>query len=94
MDRLLERALQEQEWGTPPILDACLAVIRSDFAQGTRLAAFLSDRPATQITAGIVPKISDQPWARDVFQKWREGNISPPVKAAITKREKNGNVSI
>lgn len=94
MDRLLDRARQEQEWGTPPILEACLAVVRADPAQGARLAAFLRERPPAQITAGIVPKIADQPWARDVFKKWREGGVSSPVKAAITKREKNGDISI
>jgi hypothetical protein len=26
MDRLLETALQQQEWGVSPILDACLVV--------------------------------------------------------------------
>ena len=88
MDRLLDRARQEQEWGTPSILDACLAVVHADPAQGGRLAAFLRDRPAAQITASIVPKIADQPWARDVFNEWRESGVSPPVKAAITKREK------
>ena len=94
MDRLLERARQEQEWGTPPILDACLAVVRADPGQGTRLAAFLSERPPTQITAGIVPKIADQPWAKDVFGKWRDAGVSPQVKAAITRREKDGDVSV
>lgn len=94
MDRLLDRARQEQEWGTPPILEACLAVVRADPAQGARLAAFLRERPPAQITAGIVPKIADQLWARDVFKKWRDGGVSGPVKAAITKREKNGDISI
>lgn len=87
-DRLLDRARQEQEWGTPPILEACLAAVRADPGQGPRLAAFLRERPVTQITAGIVPKIADQPWAGDVFAKWRDGGVSAPVKGAITKREK------
>lgn len=30
MDRVLERARQVQEWGAPPILDACLAIIAAD----------------------------------------------------------------
>jgi len=94
MDRLLECARQEQKWGTPPILDACLAVVRADPAQGPPLAAFLGERPASQVTACIVPKIADQPWAGDVFTKWREANVSGPVKTAITKRKKNGNVSV
>ena len=94
MDRLLERAQQEQEWGTPPILNACLTVIRAGKGQGTRLAAFLSDRPAKQITAPIVPRIGDRPWAEGVFKKWMASGVSPTVKAAITKRKRNGNISI
>lgn len=88
MDRLLERARQEQEWGTPPILDACLAIAAADPSQGNRLAAFLRERPPVQIKPGIVPKIGDQSWARDVFEAWRQANVSPPVKAAITRQEK------
>ena len=94
MDRVLERARQEQEWGTPAILDAGLAVATADPAQGARLGAFLRERPAVQIKPGIVPKIGDQPWAAGVFAEWRDAGVSAPVKAAITRQEKNGNVSI
>ena len=94
MDRLLERARQAQEWGTPPILNALLAAVRADPTQGPRLAAFLGDRPPVQITASIVPKIGDNPWAEDVFQRWKDNDVSPTVKAAITKRRKNGDVSV
>ena len=92
MDRLLERARRNQEWGTPPILNACLEVALADPAQGMRLAAFLSDRPVSQITPSLVPKIADQPWAASVFDKWRNAGASPRVKAAMTRRQKNGNV--
>lgn len=88
MDRVLERARQVQEWGTPPILNAALAVAAADPAQGARLAAFLSERPAVQIKPAIVPKIGDQPWAPGVFETWRKADVSPPVKAAITRQEK------
>ena len=46
MDRLLDRARQEQEWGVPAILEACLVAAEADPAQGSRLAAFLAERPA------------------------------------------------
>jgi predicted KAP-like P-loop ATPase len=88
MDRLLERARQEQEWGTPPILDACLAVSAADPYQGNRLAAFLRERPPVQVKPGIVPKIGDQPWAGSVFAAWKKANVSAPVKSAITKQER------
>ncbi|MCG5238034.1 P-loop NTPase fold protein [Xanthobacter oligotrophicus] len=86
MDRLLDRARQEQAWGVPPILEACLAISEADPAQGPRLAAFLRDRPPVQIEPNIVPKISDQPWAAGVFRAWEEGDVARPVKNAIKKR--------
>jgi predicted KAP-like P-loop ATPase len=88
MDRLLERARQEQEWGTPPVLDACLAVAAADPSQGNRLAAFLRERPPVQIKPGIVPKIGDQPWAGELFAAWRRAGVSAQVKAAMTKQER------
>lgn len=94
MDRLLDRARQEQEWGVPPILSACLSLAETDPPQGTRLAAFLCERPSAQIRPNIVPKISDQPWAGRVFEAWERGNVSRQVKAAIGRRREDGNVAI
>lgn len=93
MDRLLDRARHEQQWGAPPILEACLVVSEGDPAQGQRLAAFLADRPAVQIQPNIVPKIGDRPWAKTVLDKWEGSATSKPVKAAI-KRQRDGNVSV
>ena len=45
MDRVLASARQEQEWGTPPILDAALAVATADPAAGKRLASFPAGTP-------------------------------------------------
>jgi predicted KAP-like P-loop ATPase len=95
MDRLLDRARQEQEWGVPPILEACLVAAEADPPQGSRLAAFLAERPPSQIKANIVPKIADQPWAKSVMDTWdKSGDVSNPVKAAIKQRRKDGNVRI
>jgi predicted KAP-like P-loop ATPase len=89
MDRVLEQARREQEWGTPPILDACLAVAKADPSLGSRVAGFLSERPPGQIKPGIVPKISDQPWSPDVLAKWKVTDVSAPVKKAIADLEKS-----
>lgn len=95
MDRLLDRARQEQEWGVPPILEACLVVAEIDPSQGQRLAGFLKERPGSQIRANIVPKIEDQEWSKSVFYTWeKDSDISKPVKTAIKHRRENGNVSI
>jgi predicted KAP-like P-loop ATPase len=95
MDRLLDRARQIQEWGVPPILEACLVVAEIDPQQGQRLAGFLSDRPGIQVRANIVPKIEDQSWAKSVFSAWEnDDEVSKPVKSAIKQRRKNGHISI
>lgn len=95
MDRLLDRARQEQEWGVPPVLEACIVVAEADPPQGARLAAFLADRPVTQIQPNIVPKIGDQPWAKDVFGGWdKDADSSKPVKAAIKRWRESGNVPV
>lgn len=95
MDRLLGRAQQEQEWGTPPILDACLAVARADASQGQRLAGFLRERPAVQIKASIIPKVGDEPWSKSIFDAWNDDDdITKQVKNAIKTRRGNGNIAV
>jgi predicted KAP-like P-loop ATPase len=95
MDRLLGRARQEQEWGVPPILEACLAVAQADPPLGSLLAAFLSERPVAQIRPNIVPKIGDQPWASNVFKKWEtSAGLSPTVKTAIKRWRDDGNLGV
>lgn len=94
MDRLLVQAGQEQEWGAPPILDACIAVATVDPNQGSRLAGFLIERPSQQIQAAIVPKIAAHSWASDVFKHWKESvGVEGPVKRAIEGEVKRGNIA-
>ena len=88
MDRVLEQARREQEWGTPAILDACIAVAKADPSLRTLVVSFLSERPTGQIKPGIVPKIIDQPWAASVFDCWKDADVSDPVKKAIENMEK------
>jgi predicted KAP-like P-loop ATPase len=94
MDRLLGRARQEQVWGVPPILEACLELAQADPPQGVRLTAFLAERPAVQIQPNIVPKIGDQAWAKDVFDAWDKLSVSRQVKAAIKRHRENGHVAV
>lgn len=95
MDRLLGQARQEQEWGAPQILNACLVVSEVDPPQGQRLASFLKERPGSQIKPSIVPKIADQPWSKSVFSAWdSDDTVSKTVKNAIKTRSGNGNVSV
>lgn len=94
MDRLLDRARQEQEWGVPPILEACLVVTEADPSQGARLASFLRDRPSAQIRPNIVPKIGDQAWAPGIFDTWEKGPVAGPVKAAIKRQRERGHFAV
>lgn len=94
MDRLLDRARREQEWGVPAIMEGCLVLADADPPQGARLAAFLAERPAAQIQPNIVPKIGDQPWSKGVLEAWERGPVSRPVKAAIKRQRENGNVAV
>lgn len=89
MDRLLDRARQEERWGAPHILDSCLAVADVDPSQASRLAAFLQSRPPEQIQPNIVPKISDRLWSTEVFDTWRASPVSQQVKNAITAKLKS-----
>lgn len=94
MDRVLERAQKEQDWGAPPILEACLVLAEVDPAQAPRLAAFLAGRPSAQIAPSIVPRISDAVWAVPVLQQWKDmDGISAPVKKAIGQVKTNGNIA-
>lgn len=95
MDRLLAKANQEQEWGTPSILDALILIAQTDSAQAQRLGGFLKDRPAAQIKASIVPKLDGETWAVGLFDHWLENDdVDDTVKRSINSRRKNGNFSI
>ncbi|QQS02917.1 MAG: ATPase [Austwickia sp.] len=94
MDRVLARARQVQEWGAPPILDACIALATADPNQGRSVAGFLIERPGKQIQASIVPKIESEPWAAEVLKHWAAaGDVEGPVKKVIEGRSKSGNVA-
>jgi predicted KAP-like P-loop ATPase len=87
MDRVLEKAKQEQEWGTPPIIEACLTISNIDSTQGIRFSNFLMEIIPTQIKPGIIPKIADEPWGNQVFENWLTKEITLPTKAAINRKK-------
>lgn len=88
MDRILARARQEQEWGVPPILEACLAIAAVDTNQAQTFAGFLMERPGQQIRATIVPRIADLPWASDVLAHWlQSAGVDGPTKKVIQGRK-------
>ncbi len=95
MDKILAKARLEEEWGVPPILEACILLAGLDVTQAERLAAFLKERPGTQIRASIIPKIADCAWAQPLFSEWStDATVVKPVKSAIKLRSGNGNFSV
>lgn len=89
MDRLLGEAKQIQEWGSPGILHACMAVTDAVPEQGDRLATLLIGIPGKQIKPAIVPIIRNALWVSNVFKHWLESSdISGPVKKAIEPPKK------
>lgn len=94
LDRLLAIARPVQSWGNPPILDACLTMASIDQAWGQKLGRFLVERPHSQITPSVVPKIAGQEWSSTVFDAWKQAeDIKAPVKAAIAERSGNGDIA-
>lgn len=91
MDRLLDRARREQTWGTPPILHACLLVVRLHQEQSERLEAFLRLVPGPQLTASIVPLLGDKDWASNLLDDWHGADDTPAqVRRAIEAARKRG----
>lgn len=94
LDKLLDRARQEEQWGVPEILEALLVLTRLAPTLAGQLSGFLGQRPAMQIAPNIVPKINDEAWSAELFARWKaDPEVSPPVKLAIEKRAKRGNVA-
>lgn len=89
MDRILAKARQETEWGTPPILNAAVTVADVGPVWASRLADFLATRPASQLQPALAARISTKPFAKQVFEAWLElPDLSPPVRKAIEKADR------
>ena len=90
-ERLMSRARQEQEWGTPSVLWGLLTVIDADPEQAPPFARFLESIPKARLRAEIVPVLSDREWARPALDEWSKDRETPqPVKSAIVAMEKEG----
>ncbi len=83
MDRILDKAKQEKEWGTPKILDSLLIVAKLDTTQAQRLTTFLKNVKPAQIKPAIVQKIGSEIWAKSVLEHWLQQNIPEPLNKAI-----------
>ena len=91
-ERLMVRARQEQEWGTPSVLWGLLSVIDADPEQAPTVARFLESIPTQRLRADIVPAFDGRDWARAALAKWcAHEETSQPVRRAIAAmaRERN-----
>lgn len=89
MDKVLQKARLEEEWGTPKILESCIFLSRADLSLAERFKAFLDGLPPASIKAGLIPKIADESWASSLLIKWKsERGYSSPVKKAISIKNK------
>lgn len=83
-DRVFQRARQTQDWGTPPILFACLTLADASPDLASRFAAFLRDIPPSRISAALIPLLSDKPWAKVILAYWHtHDDTLGPVKKRI-----------
>ena len=89
MERLMARARQEQEWGTPPVLWALLTVIAADKEQAQLFARFLERLPREFLQPDIVPVFDGREWASTALEAWSLDDETPrPVRAALRAMEK------
>lgn len=87
MDKVLVKAKVENEWGTPSILESCLALAKSDYLLANRFTAFLSSIPPGQIKADLIPRISEESWAKELLESWsQDTDYGGPVRKAIKKK--------
>lgn len=84
MERLLVRAKEADEWGTPNILFACLTLVEAEPDLSKALAGFLRNLPPQQLKPSIVPLLRDKPWAGEVIAHWKGlSGLGAPFKRAL-----------
>ena len=91
-ERLMVRARQEQDWGTPPVLWGLLTVIEADQEQASTFARFLEALPASRLKADIVPALYGHCWAQGALANWKANGETPQtVKRALEAMEREDN---
>jgi predicted KAP-like P-loop ATPase len=86
MDRILIKAGEEMRWGVPPILNGALSVASVDERHARELSSFLANRPGPQLEAGIVPRVIQLPWGKDLLQLWaNKTDLSVPMRKRVER---------
>lgn len=91
MEKLIARAKQMTEWGSPGILHALLAMTEADGTFADNVSRFLSQVPPKQLKPAIVPLLKEKPWALQLLNTWKEhAETTSQVKKAIEAEMKGG----
>lgn len=77
--KLLVKARQPQQWGTPGILHAMLAVAATNEESSEAMKTFLQQIPPAQLRADIIPLLRDKPFGASVFDVWKKDSTLPTV---------------
>ena len=89
ISRLLVKARQEQQWGTPNVLFAFLTLIHAVPDAAPEFVKFMRGLPVENLTASIIPLFSNQKWAAELLSFWKKQEKTPKtVKKAIIQLEK------
>ena len=86
MDRILVKAGEETRWGVPAILNGALAVASVDERHARELSSFLANRPGPQLEPGIVPRVVQLPWGKDLLRLWSNNtDLSVPMRTRVDR---------
>lgn len=90
VDKLLERAASESEWGTPDILWGLAMSADADADAAKRLVVFLTGLDSAALKAPLVPRIRDTTWGLEVISEWRSREDLPDsmVKVMAPRKAK------
>ena len=84
LDRLLDLAAQEKNWGAPHIARPAIEVARVAPNLGPTLAAFFMRLPVSTLLPSVIPFVKDEPWAAAVLAHWNaDADVAPNVRKAI-----------
>ena len=83
-NHLLVIARQEQDWGTPAVLHALMAISEISASAADAFRQFLLAVEHSRLTAAIIPLLSQHAWSAELFDRWSASPDAPdPVKNAI-----------
>lgn len=88
VDKMLESAASEPQWGTPDILWALAMVADVDADAAKRVVVFMSTIASTSLQAPIVFRIRETPWGKQVVKDWLDRDDLPqPVRNVLSSRK-------